>query len=85
MYKLFFLCEFLGGSPASSIETEAAEFFVADELPELAVGRSTRWQICGSSSISDIRSCRPSSTEAAECGAADRGREPCLDPRGGRR
>ncbi|MGH8149642.1 MAG: NUDIX hydrolase [Steroidobacteraceae bacterium] len=45
MYKLFFLCEFLGGSPAPSLETEAAEFFAAGELPELSVGRSTRWQI----------------------------------------
>lgn len=45
VYKLFFLCEYVGGSPAASIETEAAEFFGPDALPELSVGRSTRWQI----------------------------------------
>lgn len=45
LYKLFFNCELIGGSPAPNLETEAAEFFGADELPELSVGRSTRRQI----------------------------------------
>lgn len=38
-YKLFFLCELTGGAAATSIETGGAEFFRADELPELSLGR----------------------------------------------
>jgi ADP-ribose pyrophosphatase YjhB (NUDIX family) len=45
VYKLFFNCELLGGIPAPNPETDAAEFFAADALPELSVGRSTRQQI----------------------------------------
>lgn len=45
IYKLFFVCALVGGSPASSIETDEADFFRAEELPELSVGRTTRAQI----------------------------------------
>lgn len=40
VYKMFFLCELLGGEPATSIETSAAEFFALDELPPLSQGRT---------------------------------------------
>lgn len=44
-YKAFFACEITGGAPASSIETDGAEFFAVDALPELSVGRATATQI----------------------------------------
>lgn len=44
-YKLFFLCELIGGSPTTSIETTDAVFFSEDDLPELSVGRVTNTQI----------------------------------------
>ena len=40
VYKLFFLCDLLGGSPAVSLETTAVEFFPVDALPELSSGRT---------------------------------------------
>ncbi len=45
VYKLFFQCEIIGGSPSSSIETEAVEFFAEDNIPELSIGRVTKAQI----------------------------------------
>jgi ADP-ribose pyrophosphatase YjhB (NUDIX family) len=39
VYKLFFHCELLGGSPSSSIETEEVAFFGENEIPELSLGR----------------------------------------------
>lgn len=45
VYKLFFHCELIGGSPSSSIETEAVDFFPEDALPELSIGRVTAAQI----------------------------------------
>jgi ADP-ribose pyrophosphatase YjhB (NUDIX family) len=45
VYKLFFLCEIVGGSPKESIETEGVGFFRRDELPELSQGRVTPSQI----------------------------------------
>ncbi len=45
VYKLFFLCELLGGSPTKSIETDGAEFFDEHQLPELSLGRNTPRQI----------------------------------------
>ncbi|MBL1198819.1 MAG: NUDIX hydrolase [Nostoc sp. GBBB01] len=45
VYKLFFQCELIGGSPSSSIETEAVDFFPEDALPELSIGRVTPTQI----------------------------------------
>lgn len=44
-YKVFFQCELLGGSPARSIETDGAEFFEEDGLPELSLTRVTPGQI----------------------------------------
>ncbi len=44
-YKLFFLCELLGGTPTSSIETDDVDFFDEHDLPELSVGRVTQAQI----------------------------------------
>ena len=45
VYKLFFKCELIGGSPSSSIETEEVGFFPEDALPELSLGRVTPAQI----------------------------------------
>jgi ADP-ribose pyrophosphatase YjhB (NUDIX family) len=45
IFKLFFLCEITGGSPATSIETDAVQFFPIDLLPELSTGRATQSQI----------------------------------------
>jgi hypothetical protein len=33
VYKLFFLCELVGGSPSASIETEEVGFFEEDNIP----------------------------------------------------
>jgi len=45
LYKLFFECELLGGSPAESIETVGARFFGEDEIPPLSLPRVTPAQI----------------------------------------
>ncbi|MHC5725044.1 MAG: NUDIX hydrolase [Nostoc sp.] len=45
VYKLFFKCEIIGGSPSSSIETEEVGFFPEDALPELSLGRVTAAEI----------------------------------------
>jgi ADP-ribose pyrophosphatase YjhB (NUDIX family) len=45
IYKLFFLCELVGGAPTPSIETSAVGFFPADALPPLSLGRVTPTQI----------------------------------------
>ncbi len=46
IYKLFFLCELIGGSPLISIETDGAEFFTAEAIPEdLSLGRVTDAQL----------------------------------------
>lgn len=39
-YKLFFLADLVGGSPATSIETTAVDFFSRSELPPLSLGRT---------------------------------------------
>lgn len=42
VYKLFFMCEVIGGEPTTSIETGGVGWFAKDELPaedELSVGR----------------------------------------------
>jgi ADP-ribose pyrophosphatase YjhB (NUDIX family) len=44
-YKLFFLCELIGGSPAPSIETDGVDFFRVDALPPLSHTRVTPAQI----------------------------------------
>lgn len=40
IYKLFFLCELLGGAATTSIETTDAGFFALGDLPELSLGRT---------------------------------------------
>ncbi|HXZ59982.1 MAG TPA: NUDIX hydrolase [Steroidobacteraceae bacterium] len=45
IYKLFFLCELLGGNPATSTETDAVGFFPVHSLPELSTGRVLAAQI----------------------------------------
>lgn len=45
IYKLFFRCELLSGTATTSIETEAAEFFAEDEIPELSLSRVVPSQI----------------------------------------
>jgi ADP-ribose pyrophosphatase YjhB (NUDIX family) len=45
IYKLFFVCELVGGSPATSAETDAVDFFPVDSLPDLSSGRVIAPQI----------------------------------------
>lgn len=45
IYKMFFICEVLGGVPSPGIETEAVAYFDANELPELSVSRVLDHQI----------------------------------------
>ncbi len=45
IYKLFFQCEIIGGSPTPSIETEEVKFFAEDNIPQLSLKRVTPKQI----------------------------------------
>jgi ADP-ribose pyrophosphatase YjhB (NUDIX family) len=45
IYKLFFECEIVGGSPANSSETDGVAFFAQDALPPLSLTRVTSAQI----------------------------------------
>lgn len=45
IYKLFFLCERIGGAPTTSTETDGVEFFPVKALPELSTGRVLASQI----------------------------------------
>ena len=45
IYKMFFICELVGGSASASMETSEAAFFAPDALPPLSVGRTTAAQI----------------------------------------
>jgi ADP-ribose pyrophosphatase YjhB (NUDIX family) len=45
IYKLFVLCELVGGEPAESEETMGVGFFPRGGLPELSLGRVTPGQI----------------------------------------
>jgi ADP-ribose pyrophosphatase YjhB (NUDIX family) len=45
IYKMFFICELVGGSASASIETSETGFFPRDALPPLSVGRTTAQQI----------------------------------------
>ena len=45
IYKLFFVCELLGGAPAAGTETDAVEFFPVRALPPLSTGRVLATQI----------------------------------------
>ena len=40
IYKLFFLCTLTGGEAATSLETDAVDFFPLDDLPPLSLGRT---------------------------------------------
>ncbi len=44
-YKLFFLCDLIGGAAKGSIETSEVGFFAEDALPPLSVHRVTAEQI----------------------------------------
>jgi ADP-ribose pyrophosphatase YjhB (NUDIX family) len=45
IYKLFFICELMGGEARTSLETSAVEFFAPDEVPPLSLGRTNPRQI----------------------------------------
>jgi ADP-ribose pyrophosphatase YjhB (NUDIX family) len=45
IYKMFFICELVGGSPRPSHETSDVGFFSPGELPKLSMGRTTAEQI----------------------------------------
>jgi len=45
VYRLVFLCESLGRSPAPAVEAEEVGFFGEEELPELSLSRVTPAQI----------------------------------------
>lgn len=45
VYKLYFLCQLLGGEAKASPETDAVGFFGQGEIPELSISRVTPWQI----------------------------------------
>ncbi len=44
-YKLFFQCELVGGTAATSHETDGVGFFAEDEIPPLSLSRITTAQI----------------------------------------
>lgn len=44
-YKLFFVCELAGGTPRTSIETTAVDFFEENDIPPLSTSRVTAVQI----------------------------------------
>jgi ADP-ribose pyrophosphatase YjhB (NUDIX family) len=45
VYKLFFLCELIGGEPRPNEEASEIDFFARDALPELSVSRVSERQI----------------------------------------
>jgi ADP-ribose pyrophosphatase YjhB (NUDIX family) len=45
IYKMFFLCEIIGGTATPSDETSEVAFFARDALPLLSLGRTTAAQI----------------------------------------
>ncbi len=45
IYKLFFICELIGGDARPSTETSEVAFFARQELPPLSLGRTTAQQI----------------------------------------
>jgi ADP-ribose pyrophosphatase YjhB (NUDIX family) len=45
IYKLFFLCDLIGGAPKTSNETDGVDFFPVHSLPDLSVGRALSSQI----------------------------------------
>lgn len=45
VYKIFILCEIIGGQAKKGIETSAVDFFAEDELPQISKERITESQI----------------------------------------
>jgi ADP-ribose pyrophosphatase YjhB (NUDIX family) len=45
IYKLFILCELLGGEPTTSFETGGAVFYAKDHIPPLSISRTTQEEI----------------------------------------
>ena len=45
VYKLFFQCELVSGSPSPSIETDEVAFFSENEIPQLSLGRVVPEQV----------------------------------------
>lgn len=45
IYKMFFLCELIGGAARNSIETNGVGFFERHSIPPLSIGRTTENQI----------------------------------------
>ncbi len=45
IYKMFFICEIVGGAACASDETSEVAFFARHELPPLSLGRTTAQQI----------------------------------------
>lgn len=45
VYKLFFRCELIGGTPAENLETSEVEFFAQQQIPELSLTRVVPSQI----------------------------------------
>jgi ADP-ribose pyrophosphatase YjhB (NUDIX family) len=45
IYKMFFICEIVGGAACASDETSEVAFFARSELPPLSLGRTTAAQI----------------------------------------
>ena len=45
IYKLFILCNLVGGQPTGSIETGEADFFSEDRIPPLSIARTTAEEI----------------------------------------
>ncbi|MBO1511095.1 NUDIX hydrolase [Metabacillus bambusae] len=45
VYKIFILCEIIGGEPKGGIETSEVAFFAENELPRLSIERNTKSQI----------------------------------------
>jgi ADP-ribose pyrophosphatase YjhB (NUDIX family) len=45
IYKMFFICEIVGGTACASDETSEVAFFPRNELPPLSLGRTTAAQI----------------------------------------
>jgi ADP-ribose pyrophosphatase YjhB (NUDIX family) len=45
IYKMFFICEIIGGHPTAGMETQAVAFFAPGKLPELSIGRVLDYQI----------------------------------------
>jgi ADP-ribose pyrophosphatase YjhB (NUDIX family) len=45
VYMLFFLCDLVGGTATTSVETDAVDFFARDAIPPLSLPRMLPWQI----------------------------------------